>query len=286
MSDRVVIVACSWKRPAILRERDIMTGSVIIAGARTPMGRLLGSLKGFSAAQLGGIAIKGALERAGVPAGPGGVRDHGPRHPGRCRADHRPAGRGRGRHRDGRAGAHRSTRCVCPASTPIALADQLIRAGEFEHRRRRRHGVDDQRTAPAGREPRGRQVRRLVTMIDSMAHDAPVLRVRPDVPWGSPPRTYNARYALTRAGAGRVRRPLAPAGRARAEGRSVRRRDRPGRRSEQRRGEPIDVPTPTRAFAPTPPSSPWPACARRSARTAPSPPARPRRSPTAPPPWS
>ena len=40
--------------------------SVIVAGARTPMGRLLGSLKGFSGAQLGGVAIKAALERAGV----------------------------------------------------------------------------------------------------------------------------------------------------------------------------------------------------------------------------
>ena len=36
-------------------------GSVIVAGARTPMGRLLGSLKSFSATDLGGIAIKGAL---------------------------------------------------------------------------------------------------------------------------------------------------------------------------------------------------------------------------------
>ena len=43
-----------------------MSGSVIVAGARTPMGRLLGSLKGFSGAQLGGVAIKAALERAGV----------------------------------------------------------------------------------------------------------------------------------------------------------------------------------------------------------------------------
>ena len=40
--------------------------SVIVAGARTPMGRLLGSLKGFSGADLGGFAIKGALEKAGV----------------------------------------------------------------------------------------------------------------------------------------------------------------------------------------------------------------------------
>ena len=43
-----------------------MVGSVIVAGARTPMGRLLGQLKDFSAAQLGGFAIKAALERAGV----------------------------------------------------------------------------------------------------------------------------------------------------------------------------------------------------------------------------
>ncbi|HKR52002.1 MAG TPA: acetyl-CoA C-acyltransferase, partial [Pseudonocardiaceae bacterium] len=46
-----------------------MTVSVIVAGARTPMGRLLGQLKDFSAAQLGGFAIKAALERAGVAPG-------------------------------------------------------------------------------------------------------------------------------------------------------------------------------------------------------------------------
>ncbi len=40
--------------------------TVIVAGARTPMGRLLGSLKDFSGADLGGVAIKAALERSGV----------------------------------------------------------------------------------------------------------------------------------------------------------------------------------------------------------------------------
>ncbi len=40
--------------------------SVIVAGARTGMGRLLGSLKDFSATELGGVAIRGALEKAGV----------------------------------------------------------------------------------------------------------------------------------------------------------------------------------------------------------------------------
>src|SRR4051794_11437462 len=43
-----------------------MAGSVIIAGARTPIGKLSGALAGFSAADLGGFAIKAAMERAGV----------------------------------------------------------------------------------------------------------------------------------------------------------------------------------------------------------------------------
>ncbi len=41
-----------------------MPGSVIVAGARTPIGKLSGALAGFSAAQLGSFAIKAALERA------------------------------------------------------------------------------------------------------------------------------------------------------------------------------------------------------------------------------
>ncbi|MCW2492024.1 MAG: acetyl-CoA acetyltransferase [Frankiales bacterium] len=40
--------------------------SVIVGGARTPMGRLLGSLKDFSAPALGGIAIRAALEKTGI----------------------------------------------------------------------------------------------------------------------------------------------------------------------------------------------------------------------------
>ncbi|TCC34165.1 acetyl-CoA C-acetyltransferase [Kribbella speibonae] len=45
---------------------DTRNHSVIVAGARTPIGRLLGGLKGFTGAELGGFAIKGALEKAGV----------------------------------------------------------------------------------------------------------------------------------------------------------------------------------------------------------------------------
>ena len=43
-----------------------MAGSYIVAGARTPIGKMSGALAGFSAAELGGFAIKAALERAGV----------------------------------------------------------------------------------------------------------------------------------------------------------------------------------------------------------------------------
>jgi acetyl-CoA C-acetyltransferase len=43
-----------------------MPGSVIVAGARTPIGKLAGALSGFTAMELGGFAIKAALERAGV----------------------------------------------------------------------------------------------------------------------------------------------------------------------------------------------------------------------------
>jgi len=43
-----------------------MAGSYIVAGARTPIGKMSGALASFSAADLGSIAIKAALERAGV----------------------------------------------------------------------------------------------------------------------------------------------------------------------------------------------------------------------------
>ena len=41
---------------------------VIVGAARTPMGGFQGELSGATAADLGGVAIKAALERAGVPA--------------------------------------------------------------------------------------------------------------------------------------------------------------------------------------------------------------------------
>ena len=43
-----------------------MRTSVIVAGSRTPMGKLGGALAGSTAVELGGLAIAGALERSGV----------------------------------------------------------------------------------------------------------------------------------------------------------------------------------------------------------------------------
>ncbi|MFJ2721115.1 acetyl-CoA C-acetyltransferase [Streptomyces sp. NPDC087437] len=107
------------------------TGSVIVAGARTPMGRLLGSLKSFSGADLGGFAIKAALDRAGIGGDQvqyvimGQVLQAG-------------AGQIPARQAAVKAGIPMSVPAltinkVCLSGLDaIALADQLIRAGEFD----------------------------------------------------------------------------------------------------------------------------------------------------------
>src|SRR5580704_15319488 len=55
----------SWART----RRSRMPGSVVVAGARTPIGKLSGGLASFSAAELGGFAIAAALDRARVAPG-------------------------------------------------------------------------------------------------------------------------------------------------------------------------------------------------------------------------
>ena len=43
---------------------------VIVSAARTPIGGMLGDFSGLAAHELGAVAIKAAVERAGVPATP------------------------------------------------------------------------------------------------------------------------------------------------------------------------------------------------------------------------
>jgi acetyl-CoA C-acetyltransferase len=54
------------ERPETVRPDQAAREPVIAGGARTATGRLLGSLSGFSGTDLGGIVIRAALERAGV----------------------------------------------------------------------------------------------------------------------------------------------------------------------------------------------------------------------------
>jgi acetyl-CoA C-acetyltransferase len=105
--------------------------SVIVAGARTPIGKLSGALKDFTAMDLGGIAIKAALERSGVSGD---------------QVDYVIMGHvlqaGQGQITARQAAVKAGIPMTVPALTinkvclsgldAIALADQLIRAGEFE----------------------------------------------------------------------------------------------------------------------------------------------------------
>lgn len=108
-----------------------MSGSVIVAGARTPIGRLLGGLKDLSAADLGGVAIQGALEKSGVAPD---------------QVDYVIMGQviqaGTGQITARQAAVKAGIPMTVPSITinkvclsginAIAMADQLIRAGEHE----------------------------------------------------------------------------------------------------------------------------------------------------------
>ena len=146
-----------------------MSDAVIVGGARTPIGRLLGSLSGFRGAQLGGLAIKAALERAGVPADNveyvimGQVLQ---------------AGEGQIPARQAAVAAGipmtvpaLSVNKVCLSGLDaIALAAQLIRAGEFDVIVA--GGMESMSTAPHLL-PGSRRGFKYgdTTLIDSMAHD-------------------------------------------------------------------------------------------------------------------
>ena len=169
--------------------------SVIVSGARTPMGRLLGSLSGLSAADLGGAAIKAALERSGITGE---------------QVDYVIMGQviqaGSGQNAARPAAVNAGIPMSVPAVTinkvclsgldAIALADQLIRAGEFQIVVA--GGMESMTNAP-----------HLLTgsregvkygdwkMIDSMAFDA-LTCTFDQCAMGESTEGYNSRYDFTR----------------------------------------------------------------------------------------
>jgi acetyl-CoA C-acetyltransferase len=172
-----------------------MPRSVIVSGARTPMGRLLGSLKDFSAADLGGVAIKAALERAGISGDQvdyvimGQVLQAG-------------AGQNPARPAAVAGGIPMSVPSftlnkVCLSGLDaIALADQLIRAGEFdvvvaggmESMSQAPHLLANSRTGTKYGDTK---------LVDSMAHDG-LSDTFDQVAMGVLTEQTNSRYDLTR----------------------------------------------------------------------------------------
>jgi acetyl-CoA C-acetyltransferase len=147
-----------------------MSGSVIVAGARTPIGRLLGGLKDLSAADLGGMAIKAALTRAGITgdqveyvilghviqAGAGQITARQAAHKGGIPLD---------------VPSITINKVCLSGMNAIALADQLIRAGE--HEIIVAGGMESMTNAPHLL-PKSREGFKYgdVKLVDSMAYDA------------------------------------------------------------------------------------------------------------------
>jgi acetyl-CoA C-acetyltransferase len=146
-----------------------MTRSVIVAGARTPIGKFRGTLADFVAVDLGAIAIRAALERSGVAAEQveyvlmGHVIQAG-------------AGQITARQAAVAAGIPKeipaiTVNKVCLSGlSAIAMADQMIRAGEIEIAVA--GGMESMTNAPYLL-PKAREGARLgdTPMIDSMIHD-------------------------------------------------------------------------------------------------------------------
>ncbi len=173
-----------------------MSRSVIVAGARTPMGRLLGSLKGFTAPELGGFAIRAALERSGVPADSvqyvimGHVIQAGA---GQITARQAAVAAGIGMD----VPALTVNKVCLSGLDAIALADQLIRAGEFDVVVA--GGMESMTNAPHVLPGSRRGVKYGPWgLLDSMAHDA-LFCAFDRKAMGEATEEYNARYGLTRA---------------------------------------------------------------------------------------
>jgi acetyl-CoA C-acetyltransferase len=169
--------------------------SVIVAGARTPIGKLSGALKDFTAMDLGGIAIKAALERSGVTGD---------------QVDYVIMGHvlqaGQGQITARQAAVKGGIPMNVPAITinkvclsgldAIALADQLIRAGEFEVVVA--GGMESMTNAPYLL-PKARQGYRYgnAEILDATFHDG-LFDAFDHVPMGEATESVQHRYTMTR----------------------------------------------------------------------------------------
>jgi acetyl-CoA C-acetyltransferase len=171
-------------------------GSVIVAGARTPMGRLLGGLSNLSAVELGAVAMRSALARADTPAEAvdyvimGQVLQAG-------------AGQITARQAAVRAGIPMTVPAltinkVCLSGlAAIALADQLIRAGEAEVVVA--GGMESMSNAPHVLTSSRRGVTYGNTeLIDSMAHDG-LFCAFDQLSMGAATEVHNQRLGISRA---------------------------------------------------------------------------------------
>ena len=173
-----------------------MREAVITGGARTALGRLLGSLNGFTAAELGGVVIRAALQRAGLTGG---------------QADYVIMGQvlqaGAGQNPARQAAVAAGIPMTVPALTvnkvclsgldAIALAAQLIRAGEFDVVVA--GGMESMTGAPHLL-PGSRAGYKYgsVEMLDSMARDG-LTDAFDHSPMGELTDRHNARLGITRA---------------------------------------------------------------------------------------
>src|SRR4051812_33262407 len=172
-----------------------MPGSVLVSGARTPIGKLLGSLSAFQAVDLGGVAIEAALERAGIAGD---------------QVDYVIMGQvlqaGAGQIPARQAAVKGGIPMTVPALTinkvclsgidAIALADQLIRAGEFDIVVA--GGMESMTQAPHLL-PGARQGYKYGdgTLVDSMAHDG-LFCAFDQVAMGESTERYNAKLGISR----------------------------------------------------------------------------------------
>jgi len=172
-----------------------MPEPVIVGGARTAIGRLLGSLRDHSAVELGGIAIKAALRRAGIPGD---------------QVDYVIMGQvlqaGAGQIPSRQAALAGGIPLTVPSITinkvclsgldAIALAAQLIRAGEFDVVVA--GGMESMTQAPHLL-PGARRGFKYgsAELVDSMAHDG-LTDPFDQVSMGESTEKHNARLGITR----------------------------------------------------------------------------------------